>query len=198
MPDSSDNLNTSVSAMAPDASTSPVEWSRPIEAVHPKFGVFPATYCPQYTEEGRHFIRWHIDGSGGSGAFYDSGASTMGQDWIVRNVQPTTPERDPALWDRMVGAVLETLRIFEERDEVEAGEEAFVERLRAIAADLSKPVDPDLLLARQCVIETLKPEDHRRCNCREKIAAGEWDNGHKVRIALAAIKRGRELAGEQA
>lgn len=65
---------------------------------------------------------------------------------------------------------------------------------RAIVALLPEPVDPDLVEARQVVIDTLAPENHARCNCREEIANGGWDSGQKVRASLAAIKRGRELA----
>lgn len=54
----------------------------------------------------------------------------------------------------------------------------------------------DLLLARAAVIETLTPENHRHCNCREEINAGEWDNGHKVRACLAAIRTTRALVAK--
>ncbi|KPH65788.1 hypothetical protein ADT71_09630 [Novosphingobium sp. ST904] len=52
----------------------------------------------------------------------------------------------------------------------------------------------DLFEAREIVKATLAQDSHRRCNCREKINAGEWDEGQKVRAALAGIKRGRALA----
>ena len=64
---------------------------------------------------------------------------------------------------------------------------------RYIAQHEQPPVDPDLIEAREIVKATLVPESHARCDCREKIDAGEWDRGHKVRATLAAIKRGREL-----
>lgn len=61
---------------------------------------------------------------------------------------------------------------------------------------LLKPINPDLPLARQIVIDTLEPENHLRCNCRDKIAAGEWDRGQKVRIALAALAYSRSPVAE--
>lgn len=55
-------------------------------------------------------------------------------------------------------------------------------------------LDADLIQARAIVKETLDPRSHTRCRCREEIDAGGWDGGHKVRAALAGIKRGRLLA----
>ncbi|GEM_PF-5534024 len=52
----------------------------------------------------------------------------------------------------------------------------------------------DLIEAREIVKATLPQDSHRRCNCREKIEAGAWDNGQKVQAALAGIRRGRALA----
>ncbi|MGU3316304.1 hypothetical protein ACLBWH_12205 [Sphingomonas sp. M6A6_1c] len=68
----------------------------------------------------------------------------------------------------------------------------------ALLAMLPEPPDPDLPLARQIVIDTLDPESHRRCDCRDKIAAGEWDRGQKVRIALAAFAKFRTLVAGDA
>lgn len=52
----------------------------------------------------------------------------------------------------------------------------------------------DLVEAREIVKATLAKGGHRRCNCRERIDAGAWDEGQKVRAALAGIQRGRFLA----
>ena len=62
---------------------------------------------------------------------------------------------------------------------------------------MSAPLNPtaeELALARKMVKRTLSPSRHTRCNCRAEIDAGEWDNGHKVRIALAAIVETTERA----
>jgi len=58
----------------------------------------------------------------------------------------------------------------------------------AILAEV-EPADPDLVLAREAVKNTLNPVDHKRCDCRAKIDAGEWDDRHIMRATLAAIKR---------
>jgi hypothetical protein len=55
-------------------------------------------------------------------------------------------------------------------------------------------LDPDLIEARAIVTATLDPASHARCGCKAEINAGLWDLGHKVRAALAGIKRGRALA----
>jgi hypothetical protein len=65
---------------------------------------------------------------------------------------------------------------------------------RAIMAEL-RPVDPDLIEAREIAAETLT----RLGASAEQIAAGEIGNGEKddaivVHAVLAALKRGRELA----
>lgn len=65
---------------------------------------------------------------------------------------------------------------------------------RYIAEHEEPPVDPLLVEAREIVKETLTPENHKRCDCRGEIDRGEWDRGQKVRAALAALKRGMELA----
>ena len=45
----------------------------------------------------------------------------------------------------------------------------------------------DLQIARKAVTETLTPDRHMRCNCREEIERGEWDKGHKIQACLRAI-----------
>lgn len=59
-----------------------------------------------------------------------------------------------------------------------------------------EPTAEELALARKMVKRTLSPSRHTRCNCRAEIDAGEWDNGHKVRIALAAIRETTELSAK--
>lgn len=99
--------------------------------------------------------------------------------------QPTTPELDPALWDRMVALVRELAS----RDGA-----CFVGEIKheaqAIVADLPKPVDPDLIEARK--ICAMKPGVNALGRCA--YLDGNWDEGSDVSVALAAIKRGRELA----
>jgi hypothetical protein len=74
-----------------------------------------------------------------------------------------------------------------------AGHSAMLAFARYIAKHEEPPVDPLLIEAREIVKATLSPDRHSRCNCREKIAAGEWDEGQKVQASLAALRRGIEL-----
>lgn len=53
--------------------------------------------------------------------------------------------------------------------------------------------DAELIEAREIVKATLTPENHKTCNCREQIDAGEWDSGQKVRAAAEGLRRGRLL-----
>ncbi len=65
---------------------------------------------------------------------------------------------------------------------------------RYIASKEEAPVDPLLIEARKIVKAGLSERSHAKCNCRKEIDAGEWDNGGKVKAALAGIKRGFQLA----
>lgn len=54
--------------------------------------------------------------------------------------------------------------------------------------------NPELLaMARKIVKTTLRSDRHERCNCREEIDSGAWDNGHPMKSALAAIIETQEL-----
>jgi hypothetical protein len=55
-------------------------------------------------------------------------------------------------------------------------------------------IPPELVEARAIVKATLDPNSHARCRCRDQIDRGVWDNRHEMRIALAGIRRGKELA----
>lgn len=66
------------------------------------------------------------------------------------------------------------------------------------APAMTQPTAEQIARARRIVKETLNPERHKRCRCRDEIDAGEWDNGHKVRIALAAIMETQEACAKVA
>lgn len=177
MPDSSDNVNSGARA------SGTIDWSRPIEAVH---------------EDGRvgtvEPIRIAASGPGGYYAglvkcgslaaklmFRKDGSPTDIYDcygWRIRNVQPTTPEFDPALWDRMV-ALVRRMSAPKWRDNDTITEH--YREAQAIVAHLPKPVDPDEEIARG-LVRAAYPE----------MKPGYA--GRRYQIALAAIKRGRELA----
>lgn len=183
MPGNSNSLNTRVNAMAPDASTSPVEWGPEIRVGNCK---------PEGLVKDSSLV-WWTDGE------VSHVSTTERLVWTQERVPlkairlpaghpyyskaPTTPERDPALWDRMVALVRD---IAEVGGEWTHGYDQWKEA-KTIVADLPKPVDPDLIEARRIVSDRGYPSDYE-----------EVDDDSVVGVALAAIKRGRELAGEQA
>lgn len=118
-----------------------VDWSRQIEAVHDTGLVHAARATPQAGGE-RWWVTWPANATWSDAR----GALEPGwHGWRIRNVQPTTPERDPALWDRMVALV----RMCAEWKNyvVAPGQDnrlaVAANEARAIVADLPKPVDPD-------------------------------------------------------
>jgi len=186
MPDSSNNVNSGARASA-------VDWSRPIEAVHEDGRVVPAS-AMRRAECGAMWAEWFPPKSvPHSGTFDAAGKPTADWRWRIRNVQPTIPERDPALWDRMEALVR---RVAE--GDWQPGY-AFVTEVeaRAIVADLPKTVDPDLIEARELCAKDA--EEAQFIGLPEKYRAGEKDGSPAMQVVLAAIKRGRELAqGERA
>jgi hypothetical protein len=80
---------------------------------------------------------------------------------------------------------------------IKTGRTVFAE-VNAIVAELPEPVDPDLIEARKLVAQRYRKEDcplsyHQ---VHAAIMLGEDDATQSVQNCLAAIKRGRELAGE--
>lgn len=69
----------------------------------------------------------------------------------------------------------------------------FVARTAAIVAELPKSVDPDLIEAREVAAACLDCPG-QSVTYLKLIRSGTNDHYSEVRIALAAIKRGRELA----
>lgn len=100
-------------------------------------------------------------------------------------------EISPELVERMVAHFRSVHKHYEGYRDIE---NPHLAEVREIFSLLPVPVDPDLIEAREIVKATLTEGNHKRCNCRSEIDAGEWDNGQKVRATLAGIKRGRELA----
>lgn len=168
-------------AMAPDASTSPVEWG------------------PEIRVDGKRpgWIRnddWRSVRTLALGEWQTADVESPGDsiedmsEWAWDTItairlpadhphyrQLTTPELDPVLWDRMEALVRR----------IASHDTPFAVECRAIVADLPKPADPDEEIARD-LVRAAYPE----------MKPGYA--GRRYQIALAAIKRGRELAGEQA
>lgn len=110
--------------------------------------------------------------------------------------QPT-PDRDPALWDRMVALVRDVAKI-SVTGELPGGRlNAYGEEARAIVAELAPPVDPDLIEAREIAAATFERAGNDRDAQSARNGTFDGQNG-MVSTALAGIKRGRQLAGEGA
>lgn len=62
--------------------------------------------------------------------------------------------------------------------------------MAAFAAHEPAPVDPLLIEARAIVADCLGDNEKHE---EGEVLAGDWDEGHRIRIALAALKRGIEL-----
>jgi hypothetical protein len=78
-------------------------------------------------------------------------------------------------------------RVVAKYHDVKPGKNPELDDLRAIVAELPEPVDQDLVEARK-VCEEVIPSG-------SAFLEGEWDDGDIMVAALAAIKRGRALAG---
>lgn len=166
MPDSSDNVNSGARA------SGTVDWSRPIEAVHEDGRVVPVDLGGERNNPDSQGDYYTIPSlrDGGPGIWRPDGTTWCGADrgWRIRNVQPTTPERDPALWDRMVALVRRMCHVYVQTDRAEYPDYA---EARAIVADLAPP-DPV-----EAIVDELMRKD---CTTRQAIEE--------------AVRRGRELA----
>lgn len=102
--------------------------------------------------------------------------------------QPTAPELDPALWDRIVRAIHAYASGSPEL--ITTGRSVYAE-MQALSAELPKLTDPDLIEARRIVKEVNLMSSY-------DYEGGTFDETPIVQAALVALKRGRALAGEQA
>ena len=157
-----------------------IDWNKPIEAVHEDGRVVSVTLM-------RHGQGPWYDVTPSLGAHWSFQPEGHHSDplckWRIRNVASTTPERDPALWDRMEALVREMAS-------QRGPEPRFIERARAIVAALPKPVDPDLIEARS-IVANAKP--HVAEYSGQDILAGLEDDCFAMLVALAGIRRGRAL-----
>jgi hypothetical protein len=72
-----------------------------------------------------------------------------------------------------------------------------IEELERFLVKYPEPkTDPLLIEARDIAKEALDPSSHSKCGCRDEIDRGEWDNKRTVKAALAALRRGMEMARE--
>lgn len=106
------------------------------------------------------------------------------------------PDRDPALWDRMVALVRDVAKI-SVTGELPGGRlNAYGEEARAIVAELAPPVDPDLIEAREIALANSLPGFEGITSWKTRDGAA--DDKAFMKAILAGIKRGRQLAGEAA
>ena len=169
---------------------SKVDWTKPLEAVHEdgrvvaleadKYYGFPdgdGDYCTKGSNMEGLPIAWKADGQPWCKMPEIAG-------WRIRNVQPTaTPS--PELINRMKDLIgrIGTGSI---ADVLQWGEEA-----RAIAREL-EPVDADLLAARDVVAQEHTDSGHTNTD-RSELDSGKLDSERPMRIALAAIAKGRQM-----
>jgi hypothetical protein len=141
--------------------------------------------------------RVHFDGKEDWAA--DWGGLHLIRAWRIRNVQPTTPERDP-MRERLEALVWRMAERYNsgagDYDSIGRDALPFLRDAHDMTADLPKPVDPDLIEAREIAASML--EVAQGGTHIEETRRGERDGYVHVCIAFAGIQRGRELAGEQA
>lgn len=164
-----------------------VDWSKPIEAFRESDGkvvsmTLSATAQPD--KFGNYITETAPDPSDSNEAWNDDGTDRCWhQAWIIRNTQPATTQIDTELWERVID-LTRRMADSEMLPNTGLGIDA-----REIVKLLPVEVDPDLVEARslaECTVHW-SPQTDR------DLASGKNDATAEVKIALAAIKRGREL-----
>lgn len=162
--------------MNDEAGKGKVDWTAPLEAVHESGRVVPVTV----KQTGIHYvsIMEALPNFGcASSRYFSPDGSHANEQWRIRNVTPTDPR--PALYDRMEKLVRD-MTIGYPTYAMTTLASGWVSEARAIVAELPKPVDPDEAIANGLV----GPFD---------IWGNATAHAEAQRLALAAIKRGREL-----
>lgn len=109
----------------------------------------------------------------------------------VRNV--TEPKADIEMWAIDKVRAMTGLMVYDRESNVGAVVNAFA---RYVMTKEEATVDPDLLEARQMAIDNLEGiSEDAKSTYTNGIQSGEYDAENRVgvKLALAAIKRGREL-----
>jgi hypothetical protein len=183
-----------------------VDWKGELQAVHDDGRVFAAAVS-MHRLDGNSCVVWHVDGLRHEGAFTPHGEPVAAWSFHIRNT-PANKHRDPCgicgavecegneahvispeLQQRMVDLVREMAAVDYRFGEL--GWESHAEA-RAIVADPGFPaeVDEDLVEARRIVSEILSGPN------REAALVGKWDDSISFKAALAALRRGKQMAGE--
>lgn len=161
-----------------------VDWNGALEAVHQDGQVVSLLPLEKHLN-----AYWDMKANSELGTFYiRSGNAEVclcqsGDGWTIRNT--ATPEA------RAVELV--------KKIATETSLAAWLDHTavaRAILAEMSPPVDPDLLEAREVVAQVHVSSGYLN-NDRRALDRGDCDYDQPVLIALAAIKRGIALAAQR-
>lgn len=176
-----------------------VDYGMPIEAVCRDGSVIGAKVMG-YDHDPCEPYSVLIDGVAGTISGYSDGLTGLG--FTIRNVaEPVQPTASDDIAKRME-ALVRKCHALTDYDHphpdapfigkaVTAEEEWLADEARAIVALLPEPVDADLVEARRIAAEHALEDFHR-----EAVLEGVSDDAPAVKSVLAAIKRGRELAGK--
>lgn len=187
----------------------PIDWSKPIEAVHEDGDVIPVVVAEGPDSEGDYRLTQALESENQALWFKADGQQLYGlgfgigtrprKPWRIRNVPQPTPQADtkPDLTARMEAVMREYARgcndLIQRADGVHRT--TFSEAL-AIVAQLSEPVDPDLIEARGVCAGIA----HRRGDpgLAAEYTAGELDRQFEMEAVVATIRgRALALAGEK-
>jgi len=179
-----------------------VDWNKPLEAVHESGRVVSmrrainddgpdsAGEYEVYPDHGIEQVFFRADGTH---VDEDHG----GCPWRIRNRSPDKFAENAENSQPLISLELQARMVALVRrcaDSAMASGDLYTMReATAIVAELPQPVDPDLLEAREVAIATVGDRDWPQVWAKE-VRAGQYDRESRVRVALAAIKRGRELA----
>lgn len=183
-----------------------IDWNKKLEVVNGQGAVLPAVWVSRQTNGGitTVMVMAGFPGDIIEITFYGSDKSGG---WTIRNVQPTTPQIPAELVERMVSLVRElaaveksTLTGFVGDRNWEKFRDDAARRhteARAIVAELpvvepKYKMDPDLPEAAKLLCSMVGPNFHMYST--EYAERGAYDDDPEIKIALKAIKRGRELA----
>jgi len=179
-----------------------IDWYKEIEAVHIDGRVMDVSlvgYEPCSDGEMTRRIVPALE-DGNVNWFNEDGSHRLGN-WTIRNIiavttpTPTPDERavSPELVERMrkLAYAVSQCHYADDESNGHGIGSVFIKEARAIVAAL-EPVDVDLVEARNVAIGQLESRDQSETFLR-RISEGDCDHYPEVRIAKAAIKRGRQL-----
>lgn len=168
--------------------TQAIDWSAPIEAVHEDGRVQHVKICDETATRRR--VRPSLEGAWWFDAT-DGKHEVPGFQWRIRNVQPATQTQTLTAQEHLarMEALVRKMAMADKAEVAIMGtgqREAYLEA-RALVAEMEPVVNGDLVEARRIVKETNVMASY-------DYEGGGFDSTPIIQAALAAIKRGRELA----